>query len=87
MKIREELHIGNIIKETLKKKKLSMAWLARQVNYEERNFCKKLKNNVISKELLHFISEVSQIDFFIYYSDDLRERWRKETQKVEKIDT
>ena len=74
---KEEIHIGNIIKKTLKEKKLPMAWLARQVNYEEKNFCKKLKNNVISKELLHLISDILHVDFFTYYSDDLGEKWRK----------
>ena len=68
-------HIGNIIMETLKEKDLSIAWLARQICYDESNFNKKLKNNTISKELIFRVSRVLQVDFFIYYSEELhRER-------------
>ena len=76
-KKKEEIHIGNIIKQTLKEKDFKMAWLARKVNCEEGNFCKKLKNNVISKELLYNISDVLRVDFFAYYSDDLTKKWKK----------
>jgi len=71
-----QIHIGNTIKERLKEKDLPMAWLARQVNCEEGNFCKKLKNNVISKEILYCISDILRIDFFSCYSDELHEKWK-----------
>ena len=75
----KKIHIGNIIKQTLKEKDLSMAWLARQVCYEEGNFCKKLKKNLISKELLYDISDVLHVDFFVYYSEKLHHEWLKST--------
>ena len=77
----EELHIGNVIKEVLKEKDIKMAWLARKVSCEESNFCKKLKNNVITKELLYSISNVLRVDFFAYYSNDLNEKWKKNPEK------
>ena len=80
-KKKEKIHIGNIIKQKLEEKDLKMAWLARRVNLEECNFCKKLKDNVISKELLYDISNVLRVDFFAYYSNDLNEKWEKNTEK------
>ena len=68
-------HIGNLIMETLKEKDLSIAWLARQIGYDESNFNKKLKNNTISKELIFRVSRALQVDFFIYYSEELHTLW------------
>jgi len=70
-----ETHIGNIIIQVLNKKDLSIAWLARQLPCDESNFYKKLKNDVISKELLFHISNVLRVDFFIYYSEELHKKW------------
>ena len=67
-------HIGNIIIQTLAEKDLSIAWLARQVHCEKSNFYKKLKDNIISKELLFHISDVLHVDFFTYYSKELHSR-------------
>ena len=69
-------HIGNIIIQTLKDKDLTIAWLARQVCYEESNFYKKLKNDNISKELLFCISNVLHVDFFVHYSKELHDLWQ-----------
>ena len=74
-----QVHIGNVIKKTLKEQGIKMAWLARQVNCEEGNFCKKLKNNVITKEMLYDIADVLKVDFFTCFSDELQEKWRKNT--------
>ena len=72
----EEIHIGNVIIQTLKEKDLKIAWLARQVHHEESNFCKKLKNNRIHLDLLYTISEILHEDFFACYSDRLHEKWK-----------
>ena len=69
-------HIGNIIIQKLKEKERSIAWLARQVHSNESNFCKKLKNDDISKQLLFHISDILQEDFFVYYSEELNNRWQ-----------
>ena len=69
-------HIGNIIIQKLKEKDLTIAWLARQVFCNESNFYKKLKNNDVNKELLFHISDILHIDFFIYYSEELNNKWQ-----------
>jgi plasmid maintenance system antidote protein VapI len=73
----KKIHIGNIIKEKLKEKDLTMSWLARQIHYEESNFCKKLKNNTIHLDLLYSISDILHEDFFVYYSNKLNKKWKK----------
>jgi len=72
-------HIGELIIKTAYEKDLSIAWLARKVHCEESNFYKKLKNNIISKELLFSISYVLGVDFFVYYSEELQKDWSKST--------
>ena len=74
--MKKQQHIGNIIIEKLKEKDLTIAWLARQVYCNESNFYKKLKNNDISNELLFHISDVLHVDFFVYYSEELRIKWK-----------
>jgi hypothetical protein len=70
-----KIHIGDIIKQKLKEKERSIAWLARQVFYDESNLHKKLKNNDIESSLLYHISEALREDFFAYYSKELNEKW------------
>jgi plasmid maintenance system antidote protein VapI len=65
----EDFHIGCLIKEDLKKKDLTIAWLARQVGHDDGNLGRVLKDNQhIHSELLYRISKALRHDFFIYYS-------------------
>jgi plasmid maintenance system antidote protein VapI len=73
---KEKIHIGNLIKQTLKEKDLTVAWLARQVFCNESNFCKKLNKNDITVDLLHRISDVLREDFFACYSKELNSKWQ-----------
>jgi len=68
----EEISIGNLIKQKLKDNDRSMAWLAKKVNCDRSNFCKKLKNNHIDIDLLFRISKILQEDFFAGCSKILR---------------
>jgi plasmid maintenance system antidote protein VapI len=74
--MKEKIHIGNIIKQKLEEKDLKIAWLARQIFYDESNLCKKLKNNDIDTNLLYRISDTLHEDFFAYYSNDLNKKWQ-----------
>ena len=66
----DEIHIGKLIIEKLKREERSVAWLARQVNRDDANFGRLLKNsNHIHSELLLRISIALQENFFAYYSD------------------
>ena len=74
MLMNPKTHIGNIVIQALREKDLTIAWLARQVGCDENNFYKKLRENIISKELLYRISYVLREDFFAHYSKELTEK-------------
>ncbi len=65
----ENLHIGNIIKQTLDEHGQSYSWLARQINTDVSNVPKILKRQSLNTELLLHISLALHINFFTYYSD------------------
>jgi spore maturation protein CgeB len=69
----EDIHIGKLIRQKLKEKERSVAWLAQKVNCDSSNFRKILKNNHIHSELLFSISNVLDEDFFAFYSQKLKE--------------
>ena len=70
------INIGNIVMQKLRAKDLTIAWLARQVNVDESNFYKKLKNNNLDPDLIFFISDILHDDLFSAYSQKLREKWQ-----------
>jgi len=66
------MHIGEIILKKLKEKERSVAWLARQVNCNDGNLGRQLKNSAhLHSELLLRISKALEIDFFAYYSQEI----------------
>ena len=69
--MQKKILIGNLIKQKLKDDERSMAWLAKKVNCDKSNFCKKLKNDNIELDLLLRISRVLKEDFFAKYSEIL----------------
>ncbi|MCL2511179.1 MAG: hypothetical protein FWF09_03925, partial [Bacteroidales bacterium] len=73
-------HIGLLIRETLKEKERSVAWLARQVNCNSCNLSRTLKdNNHIHSELLLRIAKVLETDFFVHYSEIVRKHQEKDS--------
>jgi len=73
--MKEKIYIGNLIKEKLKEKDLTLAWLARQVCCNESNFYKKIKKNDLSFDLLFRVSDILHEDFFIHGSRGLSDKW------------
>ena len=71
----ENFHIGRLIKETLKEKERSIAWLARQVNCDSCNLSRTLKNEThIHSALLLEICIALDEDFFVHYSEIVRKK-------------
>ena len=68
----EKIHIGELILQKLTEQERSIAWLAKKVNCDRNNFRKLLKGNYITTPLLFCISAVMDIDFFAFYSEQLR---------------
>jgi len=55
------------IKEKLRQKQRSMAWLARELNLDPSNFAKKLKNYNIQDKMLAEICCILDENFFLHY--------------------
>ena len=68
----ENIAIGELILQKLKEQERSIAWLAKKVNCDRNNFRKLLKGNYITTPLLFRISAAMDIDFFSFYSEQLR---------------
>jgi len=64
----EDIHIGNLIKETLHNHGRSIGWLAKQISCDRSNFYRILQKQSIDTQLLFRISRIMQHDFFVYYS-------------------
>jgi len=70
----DDIDIGRLIAEKLKAKERTVMWLAKQVGCDESNFRKTLKNSrFIYCDLLLRISMALDEDFFVYYSQKLKD--------------
>jgi lambda repressor-like predicted transcriptional regulator len=67
-----KIHIGSLIKDELKKQERSMAWLARQIGYDQRNFSKTLQLPHINTDTLLNICNTLNYDFFAVLSKSFR---------------
>lgn len=74
----EDVHIGRLIQQTLKKQGRSPSWLAEQINCNRDNIYKIYQRPHINTELLMHISIVLKVDFFEYYE----EMYKKQIQNV-----
>jgi hypothetical protein len=68
------IDMGALILRKLAEKDLTVAWLARRIDYDESNLRKMLKQNrVIHPDLLFNIADEMDEDFFACYSQRLKE--------------
>ena len=74
MATHEAPHIGNLIKEELKRQGRTTTWLASQLNYSRQHMYYLLGHSFIYSDLLLRISEILGHDFFAYYSEYLANR-------------
>ncbi|MDR1631946.1 MAG: hypothetical protein LBR97_03555 [Dysgonamonadaceae bacterium] len=63
------LNMGLAVRNLLEERDLTVAWLARQIDFDSSNLCKQLKNKHIYPELLLKISAALKTDFFSFYSE------------------
>lgn len=62
------LEIGNLIKQVLKEKHITISEFARKINKERANVYNIFKRSSIDTVLLSKISEVLEYDFFQHYT-------------------
>lgn len=68
----DSLHIGNSIKEELKRQDRSIAWLSRQVFCDRSNLSRVLQNQYIDICLLRRISISLRYNFFKIISENVQ---------------
>jgi len=73
----EDLHIGKHIRQILKAQGRTVTWLAGQLHYTRDNMYKIFGRQWIDTCTLLNISEILQVDLFLYYSEYLRKKSSK----------
>ena len=66
------MHIGQIIRQELEDQGRSVVWLAKQMSYSRTNIYKIFDRPSIDADVLLRISLVLGVDFFKYYSAELK---------------
>ena len=64
------VHIGQIIEQEMQKRGCTKAWLAKQLYCHRTNISNILKRQSIDTEQLLRISQILQINFFEYYTQE-----------------
>ena len=73
------IHIGQLIRQELKKKGYTISWLARELNCSRTNVYKILDKASLDTSLLVQLSLLLDVDFFLFYTEDLEKRKEKTT--------
>ncbi|MBO6118449.1 MAG: helix-turn-helix transcriptional regulator [Bacteroidales bacterium] len=68
----KNIHIGEIIKDELRRQGKTNSWFAEQLNVNPRTVNKIFLKSVIDTQQLFLISKALDVDFFRYYSENLR---------------
>lgn len=71
------IHIGNIIRQRMAKKKVTSTEMARRLNIHRPNFYRILRGATMNTALLYQISLELKFDFFSVYSESLRSELKK----------
>lgn len=71
-KIMEEPHIGQLIRQELRRQAKTNQWFAEQINVNPRTVNKIFQKSVIDTHQLLRISRCLNVDFFRFYSDSLK---------------
>jgi hypothetical protein len=66
-----EIHIGDLILQKLKKEKRTVEWLAGEIEVEASTLRRRLKKKSIDTDLLYCISNTLHCNFFQYYHEKI----------------
>lgn len=70
----QEPHIGHLIKEELKRQGRTVTWLAAELHYSRQHMYYILGQSFIYTDLLLKISEITNADFFVFYTEHLNRK-------------
>ena len=73
------IHIGNLIREQLRKDQRSVGWLAREIHCCRNHLYKVFRKPSLDTDLLLCISKAMHFNFFQYYTTDFLESLRGRT--------
>ena len=68
------LHIGSVIRETMKEQGRSASWLAKQLHCTRENVYRIYAREWIQTDMLLRISLVLEVNFFLCYAEYLQNR-------------
>ena len=68
----EEPHIGQLIRQELRRQAKTNRWFAEQINVNPRTVNKIFQKSVIDTHQLLLISRCLKVDFFRFYSNFLK---------------
>lgn len=68
------MHIGQLIKSELENQQHSVVWFASKMAYSRTNIYKIFDKPSIDTDVLLRISAVLDVDFFKFYSAELKEK-------------
>lgn len=69
---KEQICIGKIIEEELRRQERTVTWLSRQIHCDRRNIYDIFSRACIDTDLLYKLSVVLHTDFFSYFSTRLQ---------------
>jgi hypothetical protein len=68
------LHIGNAIRDELKRQERSNAWLAQKIHMDPSNLSKLLRQSNMNTEILWSVSNALHCNFFELYSQSWEQK-------------
>ena len=71
------MHIGQLIKQELENQGRSVVWFAEKMAYSRTNVYKIFERPSIDADVLLRISVILDVDFFKYYSSELKNKKKK----------
>ena len=80
MKVPENLHIGKLIREELRKNKKTVIWLAKELGYSRVKLHRILRNHYIYSDDLWRISSIMKHNFFLDIANFLPTYLTEETE-------
>lgn len=85
MNEKENIHIGQLIREQLKKDRRSASWLAREIGCTRNHVYKIFSKSSLDSDLILRISKAMNFNFFQCYSraflDNMKARIGEETEE------
>ncbi len=74
------MHIGNILRERLRKEGKSVVWLARELGCHRTNVYNLFDKYSLDTVLLERLSVILNYNFFELYSEETREKMKRKSE-------